>query len=185
MVGVDLPQTKVNTQRSSAKKADDIRRISEAGKPVKPLVKKPSGFFDDYDFDDPKENRTLQQPVVNNDSIRKLNESGKPVKPVNPLKKRASDIFDEFDMNAIKDNLQQSYNAGKKPEGTKAPDKRSADRGNRVNPVKNVESDSLLDYGSTNLNKSHRNAGVGKRIGGKVEEEPSKDAKNDQATFFR
>ncbi|XP_028415720.1 LOW QUALITY PROTEIN: serine/threonine-protein kinase dyf-5-like [Dendronephthya gigantea] len=39
MVGVDLPQTKVNAQRGSAKKPDDIRRISDAGKPVKPLTK--------------------------------------------------------------------------------------------------------------------------------------------------
>ncbi|CAB3997627.1 serine threonine- kinase MAK-like [Paramuricea clavata] len=167
MVGVDLPQNKVNAQRGSAKKTDDIRRISESGKPVKPLTKKKaSGFFDDYDFDaDPKEDRSLQQSM-NNGSIRRVSDSGKPVKPPNPLKKKASAIFDDFDIDNLKDDLQQSYGASKKSGGIKGLEKRSSatDRNNtRGNPVKNVESDSLLEYGSTNLNKSHRNS---KRIGG-------------------
>jgi hypothetical protein len=165
MVGVDLPQNKVNAQRGSAKKTDDIRRISESGKPVKPLTKKASGFFDDYDFDaDPKENRSLQQSM-NNGTIRRVSDSGKPVKPPNPLKKKASAIFDDFDIDKMKDDLQQS-GASKKSGGIKGLEKRSSatDRNNTLgNPVKNVESDSLLEYGSTNLNKSHRNS---KRIGG-------------------
>lgn len=176
MVGVDLPQTKVNAQRSSAKKSDDIRRISDVGKPIKPPAKKASGFFDDYDFDDPKENRGFQESM-NNGSIRRVSDSGKPVKAVNPLKKKTSAIFDDFDLDNLKDELQQSYGS-RKTGGIKALDKRpsATDRNNaRVNPVKNVESDSLLEYGSTNLNKSHRNATVGKRIGGKLDEEPTKD----------
>ncbi len=167
MVGVDLPQNKVNAQRGSAKKTDDIRRISAAGKPVKPLTKKPSGFFDDYDFDaEPNENRGLQQSM-NNGSIRRVNDSGKPVKPVHQLKKKTSAIFDDFDIDNLKDDLQKSY-GGKKSGGIKAHEKRSSatDRNNtRGNPVKNVESDSLLEYGTSNLNMSHRN---GKRVGGKA-----------------
>jgi hypothetical protein len=175
MVGVDLPQNKVNAQRASAKKTDDIRRISEAGKPVKPLTKKVSGFFDDYDFDaEPEQSRGLQQPM-NNGSIRRVSDSGKPVKPVNQLKKKTSAIFDDFDIDNMKDHLQQSY-GGKKSGGIKGIEKRSSatDRNNtRGNPVKNVESDSLLEYGTTNLNKSHRNS---KRFGGKSDDsEPEKD----------
>ena len=175
MVGVDLPQNKVNAQRASAKKTDDIRRISEAGKPVKPLTKKVSGFFDDYDFDaEPNENRGLQQSM-NNGAIRRVGDSGKLVKPVNQLKKKTSAIFDDFDIDNMKDNLQQSY-GGKKSGGIKGIEKRSSatDRNNaRGNPVKNVESDSLLEYGTTNLNKSHRNS---KRFGGKSDDgETEKD----------
>ena len=161
MVGVDLPQNKPSAQRGSAKKPDDIRRISDAGKPVKPLTKKVSGFFDDYDFDaDPSENRTLQQSM-NNGSIRRVSDSGKPVKP--QLKKKTSAIFDDFDLDNLKDDLQASHGAKKGLEKrTSATDRNNA----RGNPVKNVESDSLLEYGTTNLNKSYRS---GKRIGGKEE----------------
>ena len=161
MVGVDLPQNKANSQRGSAKKTDDIRRISEAGKHTKPLTKKASGFFDDYDFDaEPtKDNRNLQQSMTNG-SIRRVSDSGKPVKQVNPLKKKTSALFDDFDLDNLKDDLQQSYGAKKGPSAT--------DRNNaRGNPVKNVESDSLLEYGISNLNRSqHRGE---KRMGGKVD----------------
>ncbi|XP_028414888.1 serine/threonine-protein kinase MAK-like [Dendronephthya gigantea] len=165
MVGVDLPQTKVNAQRGSAKKPDDIRRISDAGKPVKPLTKKPSGFFDDYDFDGhAKENRNLQEPV-NNGSIRRVSDSGKPVKPL--LKKKTSAIFDDFDIDNLKDGLQQSYR-GKISDGAKGSLSSAKNENNaRGNPVKNVESDSLLEYGISNLNKSHHN---GKRFGGRADD---------------
>ena len=160
MVGVDLPQNKSNSQRGSAKKTDDIRRINDAGKHTKPLTKKASGFLDDYDFDaEPKENQNLKQSM-NNGSIRRVSDSGKPVKPVNQLKKKTSAIFDDFDLDNLKDDLQQSFGAKKGPSAT--------DRNNaRGNPVKNVESDSFLEYGISNLNKSHHRGE--KRIGGKAD----------------
>ena len=165
MVGVDLPQTKVNAQRGSAKKPDDIRRISDAGKPVKPLTKKNSGFFDDYDFDgQSKENRNLHDSL-NNGSIRRVSESGMPVKPL--LKKKTSAIFDDFDIDNLKDGLQQSHR-GKISDGGKGSLSSTKNENNaRVHPVKNVESDSFLEYGISNLNKSHHN---GKRFGGRADD---------------
>lgn len=179
MVGVDLPQVGLAAHRSSAKKNDTIRRVNNTEKLVKPLTKKASGIFDDYDFDDPKENQILQRSM-NNGSIRRVSDSGKPVKP---LTKKTSAFFDDFDFDDPKENQNVHRSIGeKKSTGSKVLDKRSVlDRSStRENPVKNVESDSFLAYGS----KSGRNVTVGRRAGAKAVDEPMKDLSKDQKLPF-
>lgn len=188
MVGVDLPQARVAAaQRSSAKNRDNdqgtIRRVSNSGKSVKPLTKKPSGIFDDYDFDDPKENQTLQHSM-NNGNARKVSDNAKPVKPV---AKKSSAFLDDFDAAPRESQHLGHTTEAKMPGAMKVLEKRSVvEHGlHRERPVKNVESDSLLDYGS-NLDRSGR-GGVGKRgAGAKVAEgEATKElSKNSKLPFL-
>lgn len=155
MVGVDLPQNKPNPKPASGIQIDDIRRMSEAGKPVKPIPKKANALSENYDFD-AESNR--QRPM-NDGSIRRITDSGE---PVNAVQKKTSSIFDDFDLDMIKDDIRS-----KKTVATK----RQSDKDRSI-PIKNVESDSFLDYGVKNFSKSRRDSS--KRISGLADDEDVK-----------